>query len=52
MEKELIIFALNFLEANTDSVSVQERLLEITGTDNIIDWELEIDRVRNFVKEE
>ena len=42
--KELIIFALNFLEANTDSVSVQERLEEITGQKD--SWELDIDYAR------
>jgi hypothetical protein len=35
IEKELITLALNFMEANMDSVSVQERLTEITGTEDI-----------------
>jgi len=43
--KELIIFALNFLEANTDSVSVQERLSEITGQKED-SWEVDIDYAR------
>jgi hypothetical protein len=46
IEKELITLALNFMEANMDSVSVQERLTEITGTEDIAEWFDAIQKIR------
>ena len=44
--KELIIFALNFLESNTDSESVQERLEEITGCKGSSELDIDFARIQ------